>query len=99
MPATGDYVVDELAGTIARTPLSTMADGQPVGVSYVAQEVNTAGPDRTRGHQELGPPGGAEAEVGAAHLQVERHRHAGRPPPQAGRQRAAVPGPAVVVVG
>jgi hypothetical protein len=48
MPATGDYMVDEVAGTIARTPLSTMADGQPVGVSYVAQEVNTEGPPRTR---------------------------------------------------
>ncbi|HVN52577.1 MAG TPA: hypothetical protein VMT43_14170, partial [Acidimicrobiales bacterium] len=48
MPSTGDYVVDETAGTIARTPSSTMADSQPVNVSYVAQEVNTSGAVRTR---------------------------------------------------
>ena len=47
-PATGDYIVDQSLGTIARTPLSTMADGQPVDVSYVAEDVHTHGPFRTR---------------------------------------------------
>ena len=99
MPATGDYVVDEVAGTIERTPLSTMADGQPVDVSYVAQDVNTAGPDRTRVVKSSARPAAPKVKWALPTFTWSGTGSCRRSAHQEGRQRAALPRSAVVVVG
>ncbi|MBI2708530.1 MAG: hypothetical protein HYX34_02385 [Actinobacteria bacterium] len=48
LPASGDFDVDGGAGTITRTPASTIPDGSSVDVSFVVPELHTTSVPRVR---------------------------------------------------